>query len=126
MTTAHIAEISRDGRWWMIKIPEISGLTQARRFSEIERMARELVAVTLDVRMSEVAVELRFDIPGVADLQGRVDKIRAEKAEAARLEADAVEESRRVAQELVDAEVPLRDAGEILGVSYQRVHQLVS
>lgn len=53
-------------------------------------------------------------------------KIQTEKAEAARLEADAAAESRELARDLVKADVPLRDAGEILGVSYQRVHQLVS
>lgn len=120
------AKVTRDGRWWMIKVPEIDGLTQARRYSEVEHMARDLIAVTLDIKYSEVQVDLEFDIPGIGDLLARVKRIEDEKAEAARLEADAQEESRKVARVLVEAEIPLRDAGEILGVSYQRVHQLVS
>lgn len=120
------AKVTRDGRWWMIEVPEIDGLTQARRYSEVEHMARDLIAVTLDIKYSEVQVDLEFDIPGIGDLLARVKRIEEEKAEAARLEADAQEESRKVARVLVEAEIPLRDAGEILGVSYQRVHQLVS
>lgn len=33
-------EVERDGRWWMIHVPEIDQLTQARRIGEIEDMAR--------------------------------------------------------------------------------------
>ena len=29
-------EVERDGRWWMISVPEIEQLTQARRIDEIE------------------------------------------------------------------------------------------
>lgn len=52
------AEIYRDGKWWMIRVPEINGLTQARKESEVWQMARELIAVTLDKDPSAINVEL--------------------------------------------------------------------
>lgn len=123
----YTAMVSREGRWWMISIPELDGVTQARRLSEAKQMAREYIAVTLDLKLSEVAVDLQIvDVEGVTDLAARMNRIREEKAEAARLEAEALEESARLAKELVNAEVPLRDAAEVLGVSYQRVHQLAN
>jgi len=32
-------EIYRDGRWWVIRIPELDGLTQARWPGEVKSMA---------------------------------------------------------------------------------------
>lgn len=42
-------EVSREGRWWMVRIPEIDGLTQARSEDQVRRMARDYIALTLDV-----------------------------------------------------------------------------
>jgi hypothetical protein len=121
------AEIAREGRWWMISVPAIDGLTQTRRLCEAEQMARELIAVTLDVKLSDVAVNLhKPDIAGVPSLAERIDQIHREKAEAARLEAESVEQTRNLARDLVKADIPLRDAAQVLGVSYQRVHQLAN
>lgn len=124
---SYTATVAREGRWWMIHIPEIDGVTQARRLGEAELMAREYIAVSLDLKLSDVSVDLQLgDVEGVRDIAERVARIREEKAEATRLEAEAVKESASLAKDLVNANVPLRDAAEVLGVSYQRVHQLAS
>jgi hypothetical protein len=52
------AEIWRDGPWWMIRVPEIDGITQARYESEVWPMTRDLIAVTLDIDINTVNVEL--------------------------------------------------------------------
>jgi hypothetical protein len=120
------AEVTREGRWWMISVPEIDGLTQARRLSEVERMARELIAVTLDLRLSEVAVEVAFgDIDGIP-VGSFIQEISSEKEKAARLEEDAAAKTKTLVKELVAHKVPLRDIGEMLGLSFQRVHQLAA
>jgi hypothetical protein len=51
-------EVTRDGRWWMIHIPELDGLTQARNEGEIEEMARDFIAVTTDTPIAEVGVRV--------------------------------------------------------------------
>ena len=48
---------TRDGRWWSVEVEGI-GFTQARNLSEVETMARDLVAVTLDVDPSRVVLRL--------------------------------------------------------------------
>jgi hypothetical protein len=52
-------EVTRDGRWWMITVPELAGYvaadgsinlsdtTQARHEGEIERMARDFIATAM-------------------------------------------------------------------------------
>ncbi|MCU1655793.1 MAG: hypothetical protein JWO57_449 [Pseudonocardiales bacterium] len=44
----YVVRAAREGAWWMIRVPEIDGLTQAREFDEVEDTARSLIAVTLD------------------------------------------------------------------------------
>lgn len=117
--------VTRDGRWWMIEVPAIDGLTQARRISEIEEMARSLIAVTLDVPQSHVELgETHITVPGLGDVTDYPRDIAAARAEAEAAEAKAAKELQEKAHALVDADVPLRDAATMLGVSYQRVHQL--
>lgn len=43
-------EIVRDDGWWVISVPELRGVfSQARRRDEVEAMARDAVALYLDV-----------------------------------------------------------------------------
>lgn len=126
MRSAYTATAAREGRWWMVHVPEIDGLTQARRLAEVETMARELIAVTLNVSIDDVVVSVSVaDVDGI-DVADEVATIRAERAEAARLERDAAERAAALARSLVAKDLPLRDVGTILGVSYQRAHQLLS
>lgn len=53
---AYDSEVTRDGRWWMVHIPELDGLTQARFPGEVELMAREWIAVTTDIPIDQVEV----------------------------------------------------------------------
>ena len=49
-------EVTRDGRWWMVHIPALDGLTQARFPEEIEDMARSHIALVTDTPIEDVAV----------------------------------------------------------------------
>ncbi len=119
--------VTREGRWWMVSIPEIDGLTQARRLSEAEQMAREYIAVTLDVRFSTVHVSVKLGKVGAVDHPDEyAQAIRARREEAGKLEREAAGQAAHLARDLAAAEVPMRDIGTMLGVSHQRAHQLAS
>ena len=50
----------RDGRWWLVRVPEVpAAFTQARRPDQVEAMAREVIALLLDV--PEDAFDLRLE-----------------------------------------------------------------
>ncbi|SDS21985.1 hypothetical protein SAMN04488543_1303 [Friedmanniella luteola] len=117
--------VTRDGRWWMLEVPDLDVTSQARRLGEVEQMAREAIAVTTDAPVDGVQVELRLPDLGLVKASRLADLYR-ERAEIAEREVRLAAETRDVAVGLVDAGVPLRDVGEILGVSHQRVHQLVN
>ena len=120
------AVVTREGKWWMVAIPEIDGLTQARRLSDAEMMAREYIAVSLDVPVDDVSVEVSVkEVDGIA-VGELVAAINDERARAQELEQDASRRAEELAKALAEARVPVRDIGAMMGVSHQRAHQLVN
>lgn len=118
--------VTREGRWWMVEVPALDLLTQARRISEIEQMAREIIAVTRDVRLSEVEVDMKSFIVDGVDMLAVISEVRAKRDAAEHAEKEASEAMRGAVQALQSASTPVRDIGEILGVSHQRVSQLAN
>jgi hypothetical protein len=122
--TEYRVEVTREGKWWMVAIPELDGLTQARRLEEAPLMARDYIAVTLDVDPSEVDVRVAgVDVDGM-NVTEALALLETEKAEADAARDRVAEDTRRLARTLAEKKVPVRDIGAILGVSHQRAHQL--
>lgn len=122
----YLVNVTREGKWWMVEAPDVDGLTQARRFADVEQAARELIAVTLDVPLSKINVAMVLDVAGKKDLDAELATVKQERTEAARLAADAAAHLVALARSLVAADVPVRDIGAMLEISPQRVSQLVS
>lgn len=125
MKTYDVA-VTRDGKWWMVEVPELDGLTQARRLEEVEQMAREYIAVTLDVPLSGVDVDVTHVEVAGQDL-ALVRSMAAALRDQLRVFEEATSAySHLVARQLVAAKVPVRDISSVLGVSHQRISQIVS
>lgn len=125
MKQAYSVTVTRDGKWWMVSIPSVRGLTQARRLSEAETMAKEFISANEDIPIEDVEVELRVRVGGI-EIDEQIRKIHADRRAAIMLERKATEEAEELARSLSAQGVPLRDIGAALGVSHQRAHQLVS
>ena len=52
-------DVTRDGGWWMVHIPELGGRTQARFPREVEPMAREYIALSTGTPIDQVAINWR-------------------------------------------------------------------
>ncbi|WP_019204598.1 hypothetical protein [Tsukamurella sp. 1534] len=136
MTTYRV-NVHRDDRWWMIEVPELDGhrgpdgiinvgdTTQARHYSDIEKEARDFICTVVDVAPSAVDLDVHIDVEGL-DIAAAADEIASARATAKEAEARAVARSSEVAAALSSAGVPMRDIGEIVGVSHQRVDQLIN
>lgn len=122
--TAYDVTVERDGHFWMIYAPVVDRWTQARHLREVETMACDLIATMLDVAPSSVAVDVEYALP--PSVQKHIDEARRLREAASRANREAALESRAAAHELADADVTLRDIGQVLGVSHQRAHQLVN
>jgi hypothetical protein len=120
-------EITRDGRWWMVHIPEIDGLTQARRIGEAQQMAREFIALETSTPITDVMVTIAsITVPGLGDIQELADDISDLREAARKAEAAVADATKRYAKRATQARIPVRDIAELLDVSPQRVSQLAN
>lgn len=55
------ARARRDGKFWFIDIPELGLSTQARSVKEIDEMARDVIAITLDEPAHSFGVQVGID-----------------------------------------------------------------
>jgi hypothetical protein len=129
VTTNYKVEVQRGGKWWMIHVPDIDGLTQARRLSEVNDMARSLIAISTDTKLEDVAVEIiaiRMESGQIRELRGLTEDIQNRRTQLRQLEEELLRDSREFAYYLHAEGVPVRDIGELLGVTPQRVSQLLN
>jgi DNA-directed RNA polymerase specialized sigma24 family protein len=117
------ATASREGKYWVVDIKGV-GVTQGRNAAEATAMARDLIAVMEDIPLDQVQVSVEFKVTGVD--QAEVSHVRQAVTDAAEAQERAATESRKLAAKLIDAGLSGRDVAEVLGVSPQRVSQLIS
>jgi hypothetical protein len=104
--------VRREGRWW---VAEASiGTVRTRSLHTAVRRAQELVG--------DVPVHYQFHT-GDAELDRLVIQIQAARAAARRHEARAKQLTGRVL--MLPSGGSVRDVGLLVGLSYQRVHQLM-
>ncbi|MGH8794598.1 MAG: type II toxin-antitoxin system HicB family antitoxin [Stackebrandtia sp.] len=111
--------------WWAVSVPQLPGVyTQGRTWSQAHDMARDAVALILDIPPDKVEVHLTPRLPGHAEEV--LDELAEARSKKSRAVAEESERLRAAAKRLIDARVSVRDAGAILGISYQRVSQLTA
>ncbi len=111
--------------WWVATVKGVRGChTQGRTIDQARRRIREALALFVDD--SEDA-ELIDDIALPASAQTLLNRVRATRKRAEKEAAKLQDSAAEAAQVLTeDVGVSVRDAGELLGLSHQRVHQLLS
>ena len=122
---AFTAVCRRSGDWWDIEVPEVPGVfTQARRLDQAEGMVREALALMLDVGQDSFDVALRIGDRQLADSIAEVTTARSEAEQAA--ERAAVRTRQVLAKLVHDQHLTLRDAAKLVGMSHQRVAQVLA
>ncbi|HEV3356432.1 MAG TPA: hypothetical protein VG247_06525 [Pseudonocardiaceae bacterium] len=117
------AEVTRDGKFWLVRVAEIGRSTQALRYKDVPIMAGELIEIMEGLGNEDYQLDIRVHLPSaVQDHLGRAEVLRVE---AGRKQAEAAAESRAAVRELLAEGLSQREAGEVLGLSFQRVNQLV-
>ncbi|MGH9075290.1 MAG: hypothetical protein ACRDZQ_14415, partial [Acidimicrobiales bacterium] len=107
-------------RYWVVRIEGVA-TTQARHLRELEDMTTDLIQVMTGEEHPEVTYEFQL----AESVQGHLDHARQLREESARSQASAAAEARAAARELHEQGISVRDIGRVLGVSFQRAHQLV-
>ena len=109
--------------WWAIRVVELPGVfSQARRLDRVEAMARDAIALLLDIPPDS------FDVTVRQLLSHEVERVVAAaikaRAEALERQELASATSREAVRTLTRLGLPQRDIGRLLGLSHQRVGQL--
>lgn len=123
-TKTYRAFASREERFWLLSIPELDIVTQARTLDRAEATVRDVIAVWLDVPADSFAVEVE---PRLDDKWMRLlRETREARSDAERASARASELLRTSVSTMRAAGLTAREVGSLVGVSYQRVQQLLA
>ncbi|WP_284578335.1 hypothetical protein [Streptomyces sp. 2P-4] len=80
--TVYRATARHDGKWWSVSFDNLpkgyGGATQGRTWAEAERMAREAVAVLLDIDEDSFELAMRPADPTMASLIVEAERAREE------------------------------------------------
>jgi len=120
------ATATRTGQWWAIEVSDVAGglHTQARRLDQVVSAVIDAVALVADVSPDAIEVDVIPMLPEAeADL---IESARTASQEAALAAERASRLSRQVVEQLRSEGLTVRDVGGLLGVSPQRVSQLLN
>jgi len=112
--------------WWVAQIKETpAAITQGRTIAEARRRIREALALALDDHAAAKRATLIDDVRLPADARRALEQARAARA---RLETESKKAQASTAKAvrtlLKSMRLSVRDAGDLIGISPQRVHQL--
>jgi len=135
--TTYVAEVERDDSGnWIAGVPALRGVhTHARTLASLRGYLQDAIALWLEVERQDeggrdphvdrdaIAVELQVKLP--ARVRRATDSARHRRERARSAEADAAAATRAAARALVEIGLSRRDAAELLGLSHQRVDQVL-
>jgi predicted RNase H-like HicB family nuclease len=121
--SAYRVTARRSGDWWALEVPDLPGVhSQTKRLDRAAGEAREAISLMLDVEADSIEVEVEAEIPPEAR-EALQAVARAHKA----AETAALQEREAMvrAASVLTQRLSQRDAGEMMGVSFQRISQLL-
>jgi len=119
-------QATRSGDWWAITIPALPGaFSQCKRLDQVEAMAREVIALMLDIDPTDVG-DIEVDVQLPDQLADDLATLRRSERLADDARQAAAHAQRRAAEQLRAAGLSVRDIGRLLGVSHQRVSQILA
>ena len=124
MRSTYVAIYERDKHddAWNVRIDGLEGChTYGRSLRQAQRRIREALALWLD--RDPESLSIRDELP--RDLAEVARQVNQARAEAERAGANAQLQAARAASALTARGLSRRDAAELLGVSHQRVQQLL-
>lgn len=121
--TIYPIDVYLEDNIWVINIPTLDGVTQAYKWNEIPLMAKEFISLTTDIPENEIELEVKnisIDNTNIISEALQARKVAQEASiKAGDLTVNAVRALRKKG-------LSLSETGAVLGVSHQRVSQLLN
>jgi predicted RNase H-like HicB family nuclease len=127
MRTSYTVRYERDETgWWVAQVKEApAAITQGRTIAEARRRIREALALALDDDAAAKRAKLVDDVKLPADARRALEEARAARARLATESKKAQKSTAKAVRALLESmHLSVRDAGDLIGISPQRVHQL--
>lgn len=125
MTKLFQVNAQRSGEWWALSVDGMPGVhSQVRILAKADSAIREAIALVHDWDPDEFAVVVNPELPD--GVLSRVIESRQMIADAELRQQEAASASREAAKALLASGLSQRDAAHVMGVSFQRVSQLVA
>ena len=117
-----VANCERKPEGWTVDVPELELHTSVKRLDKVADMVKQVAAERGQGDDCELVVKVVASMPGIiCDIEQAKSKMK----EAARLQDEASSEIRDVVARMREQGLTLRDIAVLLGVTPQRVAQLV-
>ncbi len=122
----HQVKVTRNERrhLWVIHVPAIRRTAESRNLRNVDDLVVRLIHETTKEPVSRIRLDYEFALP--RSVRERLERGRRLRRTSVEAQAKATAEYRAVARYLHEAGMPLRNVGEVLGVSHQRAHQLLN
>ena len=127
MKQTYTVRVSREGKWWIGQVDGVVGAaTEVARLAELDTEVRDLLAGLLD--RDDEDFDLSWDMSAILGSDGQAvwQAYRAERDDLSALTVKV--EANRIAtlRALREAGVSVRDSAALVGLSHQRVAQLLA
>lgn len=123
--TEYTVRAERSGKWWVLQAVEAPGaISQVSRLDQAGDIVEAIAFVTGEPTES---ISFRLEPVMPAEVQHVLAEAERLREVSRTAQHEAAEETRRAARTLRDElHLTIREVGAMLGVSYQRAHQLLS
>jgi len=117
-------ERGEDG-WWVVDIEGVQGChTQGRTIEQGKERIREALSLYIGDAANTVELDVKVELP--APVRKAVDRSLSERERAEEAEEAAAAATQDAVKAMLGAGLSTRDAGELLGLTRQRVQQVAS
>lgn len=122
----YVARFERDeDGWWVVHVEGVQGChTQAKTIAQGRERIREALSLFIGDAAQTVEIDVQPALPPA--VRKAVERSLRERQRATDAAAEAAEATESAVKAVLDLGLSTRDAGELLGLTRQRVHQVAS
>lgn len=122
---AYTVTARRTGDWWALEVPDVPGAySQCKRLEQAADLAREAIALVLDKDEADIDVTVEPQLPD--EMAELVDSIHQAREAMEKIVREAQQMQVTLIHDLVnECHLSYRDVGQIVGISHQRVSQVL-